>query len=299
MKEKKTRLSRRRETTLKSRLEEFSHSNRLLLKGIIIPGVLLALICGVFFLGYKACNKLLSICNAQSVVRDENEQIKIFATPHFSEANIRESFGLRGGCNLATIDFKAKRAQILTKRPLLSDITVTRNLACNSVTITARERKPVARINYRKTDAGRESWLVVDSNGIVFDFSLNDSQMLPVIKESGPTTGKGEKVIGKTLLGLRLVEFCTSKELSNIHLSEVDVSNDTYLTAKTRDYNKIKLLWTYITEHGTHNLNNMRDALEKIRDIINTDLKVGHYQTFIVTGKNRVTVSPHDKEYSK
>lgn len=299
MKQNKTRPAGRRTVSLRSRLDDLSGSKRLLIKGVIAPAVIIALAGGVLFCACKVCGKLLEICDSQSVVSDEIAQITIHATPHFSEANIRESFGLKNGCNLANIDFRAKREQILKKRPLLSNITVTRNLTRKSVTITAEERKPVARINYARNADRRESWLVVDLEGVVFDYSLNDSQMLPVIKESRPSAEKGEKISGRALLGLKLVELCMSRELSALHLAEVDVSNDTYLTARTRDYSRIKLLWTYITEHGTHNIGNMRDALSKIRDIINNDLKVGHYQTFIVTGRNRVTASPHDKEYSK
>jgi hypothetical protein len=299
MKHNKAISRARRPASLKSRLDELPRSKRLAIKGILLPIALAAVVSGVFFCAYKTYRKLLDICNSQSVVIDETEQIKIHATPHFSEANIRESFGLKNGCNLAMIDFRAKREQILKKRPLLSDITITRNLTRKSVTITAEERRPVARINYKRNGAGRESWLVVDLDGVVFDYSLNDSQMLPVIKESAASAEKGEKISGKALWGLRLTELCTSRELSGLHLSEIDVSNDIYLIARTRDYSSIKLLWSYITEHGTHNTGNMRDALMKIRDIINTDLKVGHYQTFIVTGKNRVTVSPNDKEYSR
>ncbi len=300
MKQNKTTPRKRRSKVLKSRIDELSHSKRLMIKGFLLPAMLIAVLCGLFFCARKAYSNLLDVCNAQSVVSDESEQITINATRHFSEANIRESFGLREGCNLATIDFEKKREQTLKKRPILSDITITRNLARKRVTITAHERKPVARINYTRGGTTRgENWLVVDLEGVVFDYSLDDSQMLPIIKESGASTEKGGKISGKTLWGLKLIELAAAKEFSGIHLSEVDVSGDINLIAKTRDYNKIKLLWSYITEHGTHNIDNMRDSLENIRHIINTSLKVGLYQTFIVTGRNRVTASPHEKEYSK
>lgn len=295
MKQDKKKPLKRRFVSLNSRIGEISHSKKLVIKLILLPLVII----GIFYCGYITYTKLLSIYNTQSIVNNESDQIIIKATPHFSEANIRESFGIRHGSNLATIDFMAKRDQILKKRPLLSNILINRNLARKSVTIIAEERKPIARINYKKNNYGRESWLVADSNGVVFDYSLNDSQMLPIIKEARPSAEKGEKISGKALWGLKLVELCTSKDLANIYVSDIDVSNDTYLIAKTRDYNKIKLLWSYINEHGAHNAHNLRDALEKIRDIINADLKIGHYQTFIVTGKNRVTVSPIDKEYTR
>lgn len=288
---------KRRLTSLKSRTGELSPGKRLVIKAVVVPAALIGVCCGVFFCGYKAYDKLLAVRNSQSVVTDEIDQVVIHASPHFSEANIRESFGLRNGCNLATIDFEEKREQILRKRPLLCNVIITRNLAAKSVTIAVEERKPIARINYVKNRGERESWLVVDGEGVVFDYTLDDSHMLPVIKESMPSAGKGERISGNTLMGLKFIEIASSKEISNINLAEVDVSNDTYLIAKTHEYDKIKLLWSYITERGTHNIANMRDALKKISDIINTGLKTGHYQTFIVTGKNRVTVS--DKEYNR
>lgn len=297
MKTNKKKPARRRFFSLKSRAGgELSHGKRLVVKAVLLPVALAVVAGGVFYCGYKTYCKLLDIRCSQAVVTDETEQIVIKASKHFSEANIRESFGLKKGCNLALIDFEEKRRQILKKRPLLSNVTITRMLP-RKVTITVEERVPVARVNYRKNRGERESWLVVDSEGVVFDYSLNDSHMLPVIKEQHPSAEKGDKISGKALIGLRLAELAASKEMSNINLTEIDVSNETYLIADTRDYNRIKLLWSYITERGTHDLSVMRDALGKVRDIINEDLKTGHYQTFIVTGRNRVTVS--DKEYNR
>ena len=178
MKQNKKKPTKRRFISLNSRIGEFSHSKKLIIKLILLPLVAL----GIFYCGYITYNKLCSIYNTQSLVNNESDQIIIKATPHFSEANIRESFGIRLGTNLATIDFKAKRAQILKKRPLLSNILISRNLTRKSVTIIAEERKPIARINYKKNKFDRESWLVTDSHGIVFDYSLNDSHMLPIIK---------------------------------------------------------------------------------------------------------------------
>lgn len=298
MKTDKKNKPRRYHASLKSRNGGLSPAKRLVLKAFLIPVVFATAAYAVFVCCYKAYSKLLDIRNSQSVVIDEDEQIEINASPHFSKANIMESFGLRKGCNLSEIDFREKRAKILKKRPLLKNITVTRILP-KKLIVSVEERKPVARVNYTKKPGEREGWLVVDSEGIVFDYSLNDSNFLPVITEHRPSAAKGDRISGKAMMGLRFVELCAAKAVSNINLTEVDVSNDIYLVAQTREYNKIKLLWSYIRENGDHDTGNMRDALSKIRDIINADLKTGHYQTFIVTGKSRVTVSPHEKEYTR
>lgn len=288
--------STRRHASLKNIDRNFTSENRRIILAIILPIIVIALgyfaYCGLS----KVYDKLSAIRNTQSLIVDESAQITIKASPHFPEANIKELFKLKKGTRLADIDFEKCREKILKKYPILSNITIHKKLP-NKVTICVEERKPMARVNYEAGE--RVSWLVVDSNGVVFNFPLNDSHTLPIIKQAKPYTLSGEKIQGKAQLALRLIEFCSIKDISNIQLTEIDVSDDLFLIAKTRDYNRIDLLWEYIYTRGEHDLTNLQDAITKISSIIKNNLKTGHYQTFIVTGKNRVTVSPNEKEYIK
>ena len=288
----------KRHASLKSVNGDSSNINNRLFKAGVLIFLILTACAFSCYLAVKIYNKGISVRNSQSTVADEATQIEIKASPHFPEANVRALFNLTNGCNLAEINFNKCRSDALQKYPLFNNIKITKHLP-DKVTIAVEERKPIARINFEASNDRnrRVSWLVVDSEGIVFNFPLRDSNTLPIIKESKHSTGKGQKVSGRTQLALRLIELCSSKDIKNIHLTEVDISNSIYLIAKTREYNKIELLWDYVCEKGEHDTGNMVDAIRKISSIINADLKTGHYQTFIVTDRDRVTVSPNEREY--
>jgi cell division septal protein FtsQ len=295
MKNKKNKPAKRH-ASLKSVNGRSSTVNSRLLKAGILIFLAFAVCALICYLTVKIYNKGISIRNSQSIVTDQATQIEIKASPHFPEANVRALFNLTNGCNLAEIDFNKRRQEALRKYPLFSNIKITKRLP-DKVTIAVEERKPIARINFEKDSSGRVKWLVVDSEGVVFNFPLRDSTSLPIIKESKNSANKGQKVSGKAQMALRLIELCSSKDIANIHLTEVDVSNDIYLVARTREYNKIELMWDYICKKGVHDAGNMDDAIRKISSIISAELKTGHYQTFIVTDRDRVTVSPNEKEF--
>ena len=295
MKNKKNKPAKRH-ASLKSVNGRSTPVNSRLFKAGILIFLAFAVCALACYLAVKIYDKGISLRDSQSIVTDQAAQIEIKASPHFPEANVRALFNLTNGCNLAEIDFNKRRQEALRKYPLFSNIKITKRLP-NKVTIAVEERKPVARINFEKDANRRVKWLVVDSEGIVFNFPLRDSNALPIIKESKHSTNKGQKVSGKAQMALRLIELCSAKDIRNIHLTEVDVSNGIYLIARTREYNKIELLWDYVCEKGVHDAGNMADAIRKISGIISANLKTGHYQTFIVTDRDRVTVSPNEKEF--
>lgn len=314
---KKTRA--KRTTTLKSAGGEHSVANNRLLKFAIFAVLALTAVVLAAHLIFKAYKKGIALRDEQSVVNEEltrrisgltaggsqaataeeTKQIQITPSQHFTEEHIRKTFGLTNGCNLAAINFVEKREMALKTYPLLRNIKISR-IHPDKVKIAVEERKPVARINivHPKDNQGRPFWMVVDSEGVVFDYSLKDSRSLPKIIESKPSAQGGEKISGKTMIALRLVELSSDKDLAGVMtLTEVDVSNDIFLIARTREDNKIKILWEYVREKGDYDLTNMRDAIYRIRDVIKTDLKTGYYQTLIVTDNERVVASPNEKEY--
>lgn len=250
-----------------------------------------ALLCAVSIGMHKAYTKLNALWHDQCLLR-ENAQIEIVTTPNISPNLVRESFNLKIGANLADIDFKAKRAELLSKYPIFREIRITRKLP-GKVRIAVEERKPIARINYSRQ---RGTWDVVDRNAVVYSFPLSESASLPIIKEKSRSAKRGTKLADEALMALKLVELGTEREFAAAALTSIDISNETYLIAHTRDYETIKISWDYIKGNGTSDLTNMREALHNICRIISNDnLKIGR-QTYIVTGKGRATVSPYNKE---
>ncbi len=266
---------------------KLSPGKKAFLKIFLLAAMLLAVSIGIL----KAYTMLYAVWHEQCILRDP-AQIEIVTTPNINRSIVSESFGLKVGCNLADIDFKAKRSELLARYPIFREIRITRMLP-GKVRIAVEERKPIARINYSRL---RGTWDVVDKEAIVYNFPLGESASLPVIREKSRSTRRGAKLADKALMALKLVELGMEKEFSASALTSVDVSNETYLIAHTRDYETIKISWDYIKQNGSHNLGNMREAMRNICRVISNDsLKIGR-QTYIVTGKGRTTVSPYDKE---
>ncbi len=287
-----------RSVSLRSHAKDIPQGKRKAVKiALLVLLVCFTVFC-LYYCSVMTYTALKEANDAQCPIIDETEQVSIKATPHITEKTVRSLFGLKNGANLAKIDFKGKREEILRKYPIFKSITIKKQLPAR-VDITIEERKPIARINYKKSSNGWENWDVVDASGIVFKFNLNASRTLPLIKESSQSASNGQKLSGKSVMGLKFIKFCSSRDNLNFSLAGVDVSNKTYLIAYTRDYDTIKILWDFAEEKGDHDTTNIQNAIQMIRDICNNNLRIGYRQTFIVTGNGRVTVSPYEKEQSR
>lgn len=207
--------------------------------GLIVAAVLVVLIAvgvgGV--LGYE---KLKSICLEQCVITDMASQVEISAGKMVLPSTIADELGLHVGANLALIDFSAKREELLAKVPNLREVRISRRLP-DKVIISTDERVPVARMGLKGKNnvTGR----VVDTEGMVFIWQRG-TQTLPTIRETqAPGTPKGQRITGRTLAALRLIEACREPDFTEFGLLEVDVSKPDFLVATLGNYSTVKIAW--------------------------------------------------------
>ena len=192
-----------------------------------------------------AYGKLRDLWLEQCVITDVAAQVSITDGKMVRSDVIAYEFGLKNGANLALIDFAEKRRETLKKIPNIRDISIARHLP-DKVSITVEERVPVVRLGItgQKTDFGR----VADTDGVVF-ISSSGTQMLPLIREAAaPGTKKGQRLSGRALAALRLLETCRDqfRELAAI---ETDISKPDYITVVLgNDYSKAKVAWDGIDD---------------------------------------------------
>lgn len=236
---------------------------------------------------------------AQCVLSDPDAQIETVTSPHIKRALLLDLFGLTNGCNLALMDFKALRKEILRKQPVVKSLSVTRRLP-GGLVIAADERKPIARVNYTpvkiKNGDGRVEtsyhWNVVDAEGVVFRFSQSETRLLPRIVEKRRSAAPGEKLSGRPMAALRLIDMCARRDFPSISILDVDVSGQSYLVATTRDYDAIKIDWARVNENGDGRQDGIRSALGQIQSIILSRLAGPLRKEFVVSEEGRVTM--HD-----
>ena len=207
--------------------------------GLLVTAVIIALAAlGVgAALGY---DKLREIYLEQCVITDMAAQVEITSGKMVLPSTIAEELGLRVGANLALIDFSAKREELLAKVPNLREVRISRRLP-DKVIISTDERVPVARMGLKGKNivTGR----VVDTEGMVFVWQRG-TQTLPTIRETqSPGTQKGQRIAGRTLAALRLIEACREPEFAEFGVLEVDVSKPDFLLATLGNYSTVKIAW--------------------------------------------------------
>ena len=216
---------------------------------------------GVKF-GYDA---LRDVYIEQCVVTDMSAQVEITTGKMVPAGTIAEELGLKRGANLATIDFGAKIDQLLAKVPNLRTIRVTRQLP-DKVVVAAEERMPIARLGLRgsKSETGR----VVDTDGVVF-ICQRGTQTLPVIREpQAPGARKGDRIKGRILAALRLVEACREPDFLELGVLEVDTSKHDFLVATLGNYSKVKICWDEMDESTANARKDLLARLTKLRQVI-------------------------------
>lgn len=212
--------------------------------GLIVTAAIIALAAlGIgAVLGY---DKLRDIYLEQCVITDMASQVEISAGKMVHPSTIAEELGLRTGANLALIDFSAKREELLAKVPNLRTVRISRRLP-DKVVISTDERVPVARMGFKGKNnvTGR----VVDTEGMVFVWQRG-TQTLPTIRETqSPGTQKGQRIAGRTLAALRLIEACREPEFAELGVLEVDVSKPDFLLATLGNYATVKIAWEGMDE---------------------------------------------------
>ncbi|MBQ5531831.1 MAG: FtsQ-type POTRA domain-containing protein [Kiritimatiellae bacterium] len=275
----------------------------------LVFAVFAALAAAAVFVFGRCRDMWISQCR----VTDARRQISIEATPHIGEDLLLELFGLTNGCNLALMDFEALRGEILREQPMIKELSITRKLP-GRLEIKAVERKPVARVGYSErtiTDrsgriAKRPYWLLTDSEGVVFRFSLAETKLLPRIVGAGgrragarPPLKPGERLSGREMAGLRLV--CESRNMDPpvLQLLDVDISDPTYLTAATAGYDTIKIDWQLVHDPESPSQPGIRNALDEIRSIMSNRLAGPLRSVFTVSENGRVNMLASGAEGSR
>lgn len=201
--------------------------------------VMLLIALSIFGLG-KAYGVLKEIYLEQCQIVNIDEQINLTAGKMVHADTIKEALGLKVGANLALIDFKERRKELLKKAPNLRNIFITRHLP-DKVTIETEERVPIARINLkgRKSPSG----IVVDSDGVVFSWARGTG-LLPMIRESeAPLSAPGQVLSGRALAALRVIEACQDGDLRELGIQEIDISKPDYLLVTLSNYSRAKIAW--------------------------------------------------------
>lgn len=263
---------------------------------VLLGLVVYALVKGCLF----ATAELRSRWEAQCVVTNVTEQVSISATPHVKEDHVREWFGLSNGCNLATIDINATRSRILADHPIVREMAVVRHLPA-SIEIALEERKPIARVNFQTTVVKQQDgsgipihrWDVADEEGVVFEYAKRDSAKLPVILEKNPTARRGERLTGKALTALRLVELSTIQNIVTLPIPEINTDNETYLTLTTADYNTILIDWKLLDDPTDEEQPALRQILRNLQNLFNGGVRP-HRATYTITDLDRIAVRPNE-----
>jgi len=237
-------------------------------RGLIVlcATVLLIILVGGAKFGY---NQLRSLCHEECVIRDMTEQVEISSGKMVLPSTIAEELGLKVGANLATIDFSAKRKEILARIPNLRAIRISRKLP-DKVIVTAEERTPIARMGIRgkRIVTGR----VVDTEGVVF-VCQRGTQSLPTIYETQePGTRPGQRLRARTLAALRFIEACREPEYLELGVLDVDISKHDFLVATLGNYSKVKILWTGMDEPTADSRQDLATRLTRLRNAIRSKI---------------------------
>ena len=145
---------------------------------------------------YAAYSQLRTLWIDQCQIVDVARPVKVHTGKHILPGVILERFGLKKGANLALIDFRGKREEILRDIPNIRELKVERHLP-DRVEIAVEERVPIARLRPARGKV-RLGGNVVDDEGVVFERYKGINLLPEIICEGGI---KNPIVAGKRLTG--------------------------------------------------------------------------------------------------
>ena len=247
-----------------NKIEQPHRGGRILAVTLAAAAVLTAALLGF--------GKLKEIYLEQCVLKDVSAQVTITSGKMVKADVIAENLGLKPGVNLAMIDFRRGREELLKRIPTLRRVTITRHLP-DKLSITAEERIPVAKMGVRgrREPTGR----VVDEEGVVFP-CLRGTQLLPTITEASSTTAIGQKLTGRALSALRLLLACREPENSDIPVLSVDISKPDYLLATIGGtYARVKITWEGIDEPGSRGVEGLALRLRNLKMAMRSEASFG------------------------
>lgn len=209
----------------------------------IVSILVVAIVVGVF-LGY---NRLHEIWKEQCIITDVSRQVHVETGSQVRPGVILSGFGLTNGANLAEIDFKSCREDLVSRIANIKALTVQRRLP-DGVLITVTEREAIARMGLKgeKAPSGR----VVDDEGVVFVRRVGTST-LPIIREAHqPGTAIGKHLDGRARAALRLLALCREDEFSSFNILEVDLSARDSLSFVLSNYQRVRIAWDGMDEES-------------------------------------------------
>ena len=222
--------------------------------------------------GYDA---LMSLYDEQCRVIDSDVDVAVVITGSAKMVHrdlVTDFFGLTNGANLATIDFKGKRDDLL-KTPNIRDVRIERRMP-NRVTIEVIEREPIARVagHSRHASIGR----VTDSEGVVFRFQRNIAA-LPIIREAEQTnTTPGQKLLGTAAAAVHLVGAASgAPELGDFRILEIDTSPRDYLLLTLGNYSRAKFAWEHMGQDDAVSRKSLKEQLIRLVRAMETHLTPG------------------------
>ena len=251
----------------------------------------IAAVFGIYKLCALAVSKLRACWEAQCVITDVTTQVSISSTPHVKEEHVREWFSLTNGCNLAHLDLAATREQVLKEHPIVKDMSVRRHLP-NKIEIAVEERLPIARVNLKRVGEIAR-WDVVDVDGMVFEYARKDSKKLPVISEKTPSAQRGERLSGRALTALRLVELCALRNVASLPECEVSTDSPTYLKVTTENYSTVLIAWSLLDDPSDPEQPAMTTILTNLQQLMNQGLYPDRV-TYTITDLDRIAVRTNE-----
>ena len=247
-----------------NKIEQPHRARRVLAVAVASAIVLAAMVVGF--------GKLKDLYLEQCVLKDVSAQVSIKSGKMVKADVIAENLGLKPGVNLAKIDFKHGREELLKRIPTLRSVSITRHLP-DKLSITAEERIPVAKMGLRgrREPTGR----VVDEEGVVFP-CLRGTQLLPTIVETSPATAIGHKLRERSLSALRLILACREPKNSELQVLNVDTAKPDYLMATLGgSYARVKITWEGIDEPGSHGYDGLAARLSNLKKAMHTEAAIG------------------------
>jgi len=217
----------------------------------------------------SAYAKLRALWIEPCVVTDATAQATCTDGTMVKGGTVLDKFGVRNGANLALIDFDAKRQEILRDIPNIREISVTRHLP-NRVEIVIEERRPVVRmgVHGRNAVTGR----VADTEGVVFTCRRGTS-MLPTIREKETAvTPVGQRLTGRNLAALRLVEAASDKDFAALGILDADITKQDFILVTLGSYAQAKIAWDGMDDPTESNHGKLLTRLEQLVQAIKTNV---------------------------
>lgn len=228
--------------------------------GIAIIAVLAIGVCTAVIWGYSTLRR---IWQEQCVVTDPGLDVVINAGKMVHPDIVISYFGLTNGANLATIPFAELRQKFLKRIHNLKDVHIERHMP-NRVIVEMIERVPIARTAARRGHP--TTGLVVDSEGMVFNFS-RDIESLPLVREdSDVPTPPGHQLSERSRAALRLVETASLPEFSDLHLLMVETFHPDYFLLSLADSDKVKIAWKEMMRASPESSRSLAEQLANVRD---------------------------------